>query len=189
MLRITIIISCLLLLAFSESEAQRRGRYKRPARPAQLGDSRFRHISGIKGIDFSYGFSDVGAIYRASGMFYLFKDQSIRTNLYYEDGEVLDSQLRRYVLEIDYGYTLLTTGFIYLNIIGGLTGAYDNAEAAEILDNDAKLNFGLTAAIELEWFFAGNTCVFVRVDQKAYLKDHWGRFRNINVAGIRFNVR
>lgn len=189
MLRNTIIISCLLLLAFTELQAQRRRGWKRPPKPASMGDSRFRHIAGIKGIDFAYGFSDVGQVYRVSGMFYLFKDQSIRTNGYYENGDVLDSPLKRYVLEVDYAYTLLTTGFIYLNLVGGLTGAYDDAEAADILDTDAKLNFGLTGAIELEWFFAANNCLFIRIDQKAYLKEHWGRFRNINVAGIRFNVR
>lgn len=189
MYRKIIIISCLLLLAFTDLEAQRRRKWKRPPRPASFGDSRFRHISGIKGIDFSYGFSDVGSVYRLSGMFYLFKDQSIRTNGYFEDGDVLGSRLRRYVIEVDYGYTLLTTGIIYLNLIGGLTGAYDNAQAADILDVDSKLNFGLTGAVEVEWFIASNSCLFIRIDQKAYLREQWGRFRNINVAGLRFNIR
>ena len=156
----------------------------------KTGVQRTRHLQGLKGIDLSYGLSEHGSVYGIGGMFYMLDNNSIRVKGLLENAEVFESNLTRYSADINYAYSPVDlSGFVFVNLVGGMTVNYTSGNLTENLNVDNGINFGALAGIELEAFFAGMASFFIKVDQRVHVYSNYGRWRNYSVLGLRVNFK
>lgn len=154
------------------------------------GVQRTRHLQGLKGADFSYGLSEHGRLYSLGGMFYMLDNNSVRVKGYYEDARVFGDRLVRYTADFNYAYSPVDlSGFVFVNLIGGVTVNHTSGDLTENLSIDNGMNFGALAGIELEAFFAGMASFFIQVDQRVHVYANYGRWRNYSTLGLRINFK
>ncbi len=149
-----------------------------------------RHLQGLKGGELLYGLSNHGEIFGVGGMFYMLDDNSIRVHGSFEQSEIVDIALQRYVLDISYAYTPIDiSGFAFVNLLAGVTANYSMGKFFERQSPDEGINVGALAGLELEAFVAGMVSFFIKVDQRVHVYDNYGRWRNYSQVGLRVGFK
>lgn len=179
------VITALLLTLCASAIGQRRQN-----NVFKTGAQRLRHVQGYKGIDGSYGISQLGSLYSLGGMFYMMDNNSVRVKGLFENGSVVGNELKRYNVDIVYAYSPIDlSGFVFVNLLGGAAANISHGVFGEELNIRSGINFGALAGIEVEAFVAGTFSFFISADQRVHVYDNYGRWRNYSQVGLRYNFK
>lgn len=180
-----ILITVIVLMFCGSTLGQRRTN-----KVFKSGAQRLRHVQGYKGIDGSYGISQLGSLYSLGGMFYMLDNNSVRVKGLFENGSVVGNPLKRYNVDVIYAYSPIDlSGFVFVNLLGGVCANISYGAFGEELNIRSGINFGALAGIEVEAFIAGTFSFFISADQRVHVYDNYGRWRNYSQVGLRYNFK
>jgi hypothetical protein len=148
-----------------------------------------RHSLGVKSFDIGGGISGYGIVGTANF------SQFLRDNVFYKIGggyefKASTTNTTKYSSmfgDVLVGYTLLDKGTLFVNGLGGITGAIDNLTGIQTDKNIKGGAFGGVIGGEIECYFANNIVFAITGTQRVMLtkenSDRW-----YLTAGLRFKL-
>jgi len=175
------LIAVLLIIGFcSSSFGQLR---KRPNQVLKV-----RHVMGAKSFEIGGGVSGYG-VYGNAYFSEFFLD-----NTYYKIGGGYEYRADKGNIKYSssfadalVGYTVLDRGQVFMNLLGGATGAMDNVTNIDTPKTISAFVYGPVVGAEFEWFLMNNVVFVINGTQRFILQNSFGNRYYVGVA-LRFKL-